>query len=113
MQDSQGGGKLTIDQATISMGGGGAIEGSAGGGSSEPAEMPLELSIRISGDRGIWFRNNYANVELSTSVDITTVQGQLRIGGDIKAVRGAVYLLGREFQITQGEVRILETTPWE
>ncbi len=104
-------GKLTIDQATISMGGGGAIEGSAGGGSSEPAEMPLELSIRISGDRGIWFRNNYANVELSTSVDITTVQGQLRIGGDIKAVRGAVYLLGREFQITQGEVRILETTP--
>ncbi len=104
-------GKLTIDQATISMGGGGAIEGSAGGQSSRPAEMPLELSIRISGDRGIWFRNNYANVELSTSIDITTVQGQLRIGGDIKAVRGGVYLLGREFQITQGEVRILETTP--
>ncbi len=103
-------GKLTVDQATISMGGGGAIEGS-GSSSSEPAELPLDISLRISGERGIWFRTSYANVELSAAVDITTSRGQLLVGGDVKAVRGGVYLLGREFQITQGDIRILQTTP--
>ncbi len=104
-------GKLTIDQATISMGGGGAIEGAGGGSSGAQSELPLDLNIRITGDRGIWFRNSYANVELSAAVDITTVSGQLLIGGEIRAVRGAVYMLGRDFQITQGDVRILQTTP--
>ncbi len=103
-------GKLTVDQATISMGGGGVIEGS-GSSSSEPAELPLDISLRISGERGIWFRTSYANVELSAAVDITTSRGQLLVGGDVKAVRGGVYLLGREFQITQGDIRILQTTP--
>ncbi|MCK5786342.1 MAG: translocation/assembly module TamB domain-containing protein [Candidatus Sabulitectum sp.] len=104
-------GKLTIDQATISMGGGGTLEGSGGRVSGTQDELPLDLNIRISGDRGIWFRNSYANVELSVAVDITTVRGQILLGGDIKAVRGGVYLLGREFQITQGEARILQTDP--
>ncbi|MCD4707130.1 MAG: translocation/assembly module TamB [Candidatus Sabulitectum sp.] len=104
-------GKLNIDQATISMGGGGALEGSGGGTTSQNGELPVDLSIRITGDRDIWFRNSYANVELSAAVDITTARGQLLIGGEIKAVRGGVYLLGREFQITQGEVRILQTAP--
>ncbi len=102
-------GKMNIDQATISMGGGGTLESS--GGTSSQEELPIDLNIRISGDRGIWFRNSYANVELSAEVDISTLQGQVLIGGDVKAVRGAVYLLGRDFQITQGDVRILQTTP--
>ncbi len=92
-------GKMNIDQATISMGGGGTLESS--GGTSSQEELPIDLNIRISGDRGIWFRNSYANVELSAEVDISTLQGQVLIGGDVKAVRGAVYLLGRDFQITQ------------
>jgi len=104
-------GKLTIDQATISMGGGGTLEGSGGGSSGAQSELPLDLNIRITGDRGIWFRNSYANVELSAAVDITTASGQLLVGGEIHAVRGAVYMLGRDFQITQGDVRILQTTP--
>ncbi len=104
-------GKLNIDRATISMGGGGTLEGSGEGASGRSSELPVDLSIRITGDRDIWFRNNYANVELSAAVDISTARGQLLIGGDIKAVRGGVYLLGREFQITQGDVRILQTTP--
>ena len=104
-------GKINIDAATISMGGGGAIEGSGGGSSSSAEELPLDLSIRISGERGIWFRNSYANVELSTQVDLSTVRGMLTVGGDIRAVRGGVYLLAREFRITQGEVRILQSVP--
>ena len=104
-------GKLKIDQATISMGGGGTLESSAGRASGVQSELPLDLNIRISGDRGIWFRSNYANVELSAVVDITTVRGQVLIGGEVKAVRGTVYLLGHDFQITQGDVRILQTTP--
>ena len=106
-------GKINIDAATISMGGGGAIEGSGGGSSTAPAELPLDLSIRISGERGIWFRNSYANVELSTQVDLSTVRGMLTVGGDVRAVRGGVYLLAREFRITQGEVRILQSLPLE
>ena len=104
-------GKLKIDQATISMGGGGALAGSTGGASGAQNELPLDINIIVSGDRGIWFRNSYANVELSATVDITTVRGQLLVGGEIKAVRGAVYLLGRDFQITHGDIRILQTTP--
>jgi hypothetical protein len=104
-------GKLNIDQATISMGGGGALEGSGRETSGRQSELPLDLNIRISGDRGIWFRNSYANVELSTALEITTARGQLFIGGEVKAVRGGVYLLGREFRITQGDVRILQTDP--
>jgi len=103
-------GKLNIDQATISMGGGGALDGS-GGRESRQSELPLDISIRISGDRGIWFRTSYANVELSTAIDLSTVRGQLVLGGDVRAVRGSVYLVGREFLITQGEIRILQTTP--
>ncbi len=104
-------GKLNIDQATISMGGGGTLEGSAGEVSGTQEGFPLDLNIRVTGDRGIWFRNNYANVELSADVDITTVREQVLIGGEVKAVRGGVYLLGREFRITQGNVRILQTNP--
>lgn len=105
-------GKINIDAATISMGGGGAIEGSSGSSSSSSSgELPLDLNIRITGERGIWFRTSYANVELSTQIDVTTLRKRLTIGGEVRAVRGAVFLLGREFQITQGEVRILQTTP--
>jgi len=104
-------GKLNINQATISMGGGGTLEGSAGETSGGQGDFPIDLNIRVTGERGIWFRNNYANVELSADVDITTVRGQVLIGGEVKAVRGGVYLLGREFRITQGNVRILQTNP--
>jgi hypothetical protein len=103
-------GKLNIDQATISMGGGGAIDG-ASGGEARQSELPLDISIKISGDRNIWFRTSYANVELSTSLDLSTIRGQLILGGDVRAVMGAVYFVGREFQITQGEIRILQTIP--
>lgn len=106
-------GKVNIDAATISMGGGGTLEGSGSSGSSSNTELPLDLNIRISGDRGIWFRNSFANVEFSTELDISTLRGQLAVGGDVKAVRGGVYLLGREFRITQGEVRILRSIPLE
>ena len=104
-------GKLTIDEATISMGGGGTLEGSSGGTAAPQSELPLDLNIRITGDRGIWFRNSFANVELSVAMDLSTLRGQILVGGDVKAVRGAVYLLGRDFQITQGDVRILQTAP--
>jgi hypothetical protein len=106
-------GKIAIDRAQISMGGGGTFEGGGNGGSSSPEQLPVDLSIRITGDRGIWFRTGYANVELSTSLDLTTVNGFLSLGGDVRAVRGSVFLLGREFQITEGEVRILESAPPE
>ena len=102
-------GKINIDQAIISMGGGGTLEGS--GSTSSRSELPIDISIRVNGERGIWFRNSYANAEFSTTLDITTVNGQLMVGGDVAAVRGSVYLLGRDFQITTGDVRILQTIP--
>lgn len=102
-------GKINIDQAVISMGGGGTLEGSGSGSSS--AELPIEINISVNGERGIWFRNSYANAEFSTTLDVTTVNGQLMIGGDVAAVRGSVYLLGRDFQITRGNVRVLQTIP--
>ena len=103
-------GNIGIDAATLSMEGGGALEGSAGSTSSSE-ELPIDLNIRISGDRKIWFRNSYSNVELSTQIDVTTVRRMLSVGGDIRAIRGGISLLGREFRITQGEVRIIQTSP--
>ncbi|PIE53001.1 hypothetical protein CSA37_03570 [Candidatus Fermentibacteria bacterium] len=103
-------GKIEIDQAVISMSGDGAYGGS-GGTSGQADELPLDLRIKVSGDREIWFRNSFANAEFAVDLDLTTPDGALMVGGDIDAIRGGVYLLGREFRITTGGVRILQTAP--
>ncbi len=103
-------GRINIDRAIISLGGEGAM-GESGGSSGEAAELPVNLDIRISGERGVWLRNSLANAEFFVEIDVTTAEGELMVAGDIEAVRGSVYILGRDFRITTGNVRILQSAP--
>jgi autotransporter translocation and assembly factor TamB len=64
-------------------------------------------------DRGVWFRNSMANIELSADLRILTQSRQLTVSGMIQTVRGKVLLLQKEFEITHGTVEIRQGIPPE
>jgi len=86
------------------------VSSSSGGGSGE---MPFDLSIDVTGTGDLWFRTNFADIEMALKLRIFTLERKPTMNGYVSAVRGRITLLQRDFQITEGRVNIIQGNPPE
>jgi len=102
-------GQIDVVQGILSITESSGTEGSGDSGGL----MPFDVHIEVTSDRGVWFRNSMANIELSADLRILTQSRQLTVSGMIQTVRGKVRLLQKEFDITHGTVEIRQGIPPE
>ena len=100
-------GKIVINEALVGTPGGG---GSAAGG---PSRLPFDLNISVRSNRGVWFRNSLADIELGVDITILTVDSYPTLGGTLTSLRGRVRLLDRDFEIESGSVEFISSVPPE
>jgi len=81
---------------------------SSTGGSEE---LPFDLSIDVAGSGDMWFRTNFADIEMAMKLRIFTLERKPTVNGYISAVRGRITLLSRDFQIAGGRVNIVQGNP--
>jgi hypothetical protein len=82
------------------------------GGSGGPAvELPFDLLVRISSSRGLWFRSSMADLELTADLVVLTQERELTVNGELNVSRGNVYILQKDFRITEGRVAIQPGLP--
>lgn len=69
---------------------------------------PIRYLFRIKGDRKIYFSNELVDAELSADIRVqkTAEIGQY-IDGVFRIIRGKVYILDREFRITEGTITMV------
>ena len=69
---------------------------------------PVRYLIRVKGDRRIYFSNELVDAELSARIKAqkTADIGQY-VEGRFRILRGKVYLLDREFRITEGTINMV------
>jgi len=83
--------------------------GGSGGGS--PAELPFDLRVRIRSSRGLWFRSSMADLELTADLMVITQEHVPTVNGELSVSRGNVYILQKDFRITEGRVAIRPGLP--
>ena len=81
---------------------------SSGGGESV---LPFDMLIRIRSSRGLWFRNTMADLELTADLVVLTQEGVATVNGELSVARGSVYILQKDFRITEGVVSIQPGVP--
>ena len=79
--------------------------------SSGSGELPFDLSIDVAGNGDLWFRTNFADIEMALKLRIFTLERKPTVNGYVSAVRGRITLLQRDFQITEGMVNIIQGNP--
>ena len=79
--------------------------------SSGSGELPFDLSIDVAGTGDLWFRTNFADIEMALKLRIFTLERKPTVNGYVSAVRGRITLLQRDFQITEGMVNIIQGNP--
>jgi len=84
-------------------------EGGSGGGT--PAELPFDLLVRIRSSRGLWFRSSMADLELNADLVVMTQERVPTVNGELSVSRGNVYILQKDFRITEGRVVIRPGVP--
>ncbi|MCK4806409.1 MAG: translocation/assembly module TamB domain-containing protein [Candidatus Aegiribacteria sp.] len=84
------------------------VSSSPSGGSGE---LPFDISIDVAGTGDMWFRTNFADIEMTLKLRIFTLERKPTVNGYVSAVRGRITLLQRDFQITEGRVNIIQGNP--
>ncbi len=98
-------GKIDILEGLVGMP---SMRAPSGGGAQE---LPFDLDIAIRSNRGVWFRNSLADIELGVDLNVVTVDGLPTINGSLSSLRGKVHLLDRDFEITQGSIDFIPGNP--
>ncbi len=93
------------------------IEGAVGipqpvaSSTGDSEELPFDLSIDVAGSGDMWFRTNFADIEMAMKLRIFTLERKPTVNGYVSAVRGRITLLSRDFQIVGGRVNIVQGNP--
>lgn len=66
---------------------------------------PLDMSLNITGERGIWLRNKDADIELAIdNLNVRLQQNLLFLSGRLNTITGVYRFLDRSFDLTSGEL---------
>jgi hypothetical protein len=79
----------------------GGASGSSGG---EASTLPVDLRIEVNSRRGLWFRSSMADLELAADLVVVTSEGRPSVNGELSVSRGNVYVLQKDFRITEGRI---------
>lgn len=73
--------------------------------SDRPPPQPTYIDLYVSGDRNIWIRNNWMDVEVNANLHVMQ-EDELypRIEGVLEAKRGSVYYLDHTLRVDEGRV---------
>jgi autotransporter translocation and assembly factor TamB len=79
--------------------------------SQNPFLQNLMLSVEVDLARDSWLRGRDLNVEMGGELQVfwDRTERDLALVGDLQAIRGVYTVLGRQFQVQEGEVRFLGT----
>lgn len=66
---------------------------------------PLDMSLNITGNQGIWLRNKDADIELAIeNLNVRLQQNLLFLSGRLNTIQGVYRFLDRSFDLTSGEL---------
>ena len=76
-------------------------------GSQNPFLQNLLLAVNLTMVRDSWLRGRDLNLELAGNLQVTwdRMEKNLTLFGDLEAIRGTNWVLGRQFQVREGTVR--------
>lgn len=101
-------GKIDIEEGLVGM-----PQSSPASSSVERRPLPFDLLIALRSNRGVWFRNSLADIEIGVDVTVFTQEGYPEASGTLRSLRGSVHLLDKDFRITGGTVELLPGDPPE
>lgn len=67
------------------------------------------IDILITGDKDIWVKNSFVDVEMAGSVRIKKDVSRINITGMANVIRGYYFYLDKRFTVTEGTFRLLDT----
>lgn len=67
------------------------------------------INILISGDKEIWIKNNFIDVEMAGSIRIRKDGPRVNITGRANVIRGSYFYLDKRFTVTEGTFNLPET----
>jgi autotransporter translocation and assembly factor TamB len=76
-------------------------------------ELPFDMDLALGAERGIWLRNNDADLELAANIRVEYSRGLLSLSGNLDTVRGVYHFIGRDFTIEQGQLTFLGTPTFD
>jgi autotransporter translocation and assembly factor TamB len=91
---------VDVHSALIAM----PFGGESGGETYGAGEEAVDFTAAIKADRGVWLRNNSADIEFSVDMIVRRENGKMLYMGELEAVRGEYYFLQRDFKIEHANI---------
>jgi hypothetical protein len=90
-------GNITVKEALLTIGFGSEVKS---GSTSN-----LIYNITVKGERGIWLRNSYCDIELSTDLNLRKTLTETFYSGELITRQGNVYYLDHNLTLTDGSIK--------
>jgi hypothetical protein len=92
-------GDIAVKDALLTIGFGQEVK--AGSNS----ESNLTYNITVKGERGIWLRNSYADIELSIDLNLRKTLTETFYSGNLMTRQGNIYYLDHNLNLTEGSIK--------
>ena len=93
-------GTVNVEEALITLGFG----QSAGPGTGAPDTL-FTYDVRVKGDRNIWLRNQFADIELTCDLAVRRTTREASYSGELTSRQGSIYYLDHTLRVDSGSVR--------
>lgn len=92
-------GDITVKDALLTIGFGQEVQ------SGSNSESNLIYNITVKGERGIWLRNSYADIELSIDLNLRKTLTETFYSGNLITRQGNIYYLDHNLNLTEGSIK--------
>ncbi|MEO0110207.1 MAG: translocation/assembly module TamB domain-containing protein [candidate division WOR-3 bacterium] len=90
-------GNLSVKEGLINVPFGKKVSRASGG-------EEINFDFKVEGDRGIWFRNQNADLELGINLRVKKEREEMILIGELVTKRGQLYYLDRVLQMKEGRI---------
>ncbi len=92
-------GDIAVKDALLTIGFGQDVQ------SGSNSESNLIYNITVTGERGIWLRNSYADIELSIDLNLRKTLTETFYSGNLITRQGNIYYLDHNLNLTEGSIK--------
>lgn len=72
--------------------------------------VPFEYDLKITAERGLWLRNDEAEIELQGELTLRSEGNAFTLVGYLRSLRGAYYYFDRRLEIESADIRFIDPT---